>query len=74
MTRAQAVTFQWRTAGAPAVSGGSFDDVAVNAYYAGAVAWAVDNGLTNGTSATTFSPNGSVTRAQAVTFLYRELA
>lgn len=74
VTRAQAVTFQWRTAGSPAMSGGSFGDVAADAYYAGAVSWAVANGITNGTTATTFSPNTPVSRAQAVTFLYRELA
>lgn len=74
VTRAQAVTFQWRTAGSPAVSGGSFSDVAASAYYSGAVAWAVANGITNGTTATTFSPDTPVSRAQAVTFLYRELA
>ena len=74
VTRAQAVTFQWRAAGAPAVSGGSFADVAADAYYAGAVSWAVAGGITNGTTATTFSPNTPVSRAQAVTFLYRELA
>ena len=74
VTRAQAVTFQWRAAGSPAVSGGSFADVAADAYYAGVVSWAVANGITNGTTATTFSPNTPVSRAQAVTFLYRELA
>lgn len=74
VTRAQAVTFQWRAAGAPAVSGGSFADVAANAYYAGAVSWAVANGITNGTTAATFSPDTPVSRAQVVTFLYRELA
>lgn len=74
VTRAQAVTFQWRAAGSPAVSGGSFGDVAASAYYSGAVAWAVANGITNGTTATTFSPDTPVSRAQAVTFLYRELA
>lgn len=74
VTRAQAVTFQWRASGSPAVSGGSFADVAANAYYAGAVSWAVANGITNGTTAATFSPDTPVSRAQAVTFLYRELA
>ena len=74
VTRAQAVTFQWRASGSPAVSGGSFSDVAADAYYSGAVAWAVANGITNGTTATTFSPDTPVSRAQAVTFLYRELA
>ena len=74
VTRAQAVTFQWRASGSPAVSGGSFSDVAADAYYSGAVAWAVANGITNGTAATTFSPDTPVSRAQAVTFLWRELA
>ena len=74
VTRAQAVTFQWRAAGAPAMSGGSFGDVAAGAYYAGAVTWAVESGITNGTGADSFSPDAAVSRAQAVTFLYRELA
>ncbi|GAB2045871.1 hypothetical protein AGATL06_23700 [Agathobaculum sp. TL06] len=71
VSRAQAVTFQWRAAGSPAVSGGSFTDVAADAYYASAVAWAVENGVTNGTAATTFEPDAKVSRAQAVAFLYR---
>ena len=74
VTRAQAVTFQWRTAGSPAVSGGSFGDVAADAYYVNAVAWAVAGGITNGTGGNKFSPEVTVTRAQAVTFLWRELA
>ncbi len=74
VTRAQAVTFQWRAAGSPVVSGSSFGDVASDAYYVNAVTWAVANGITNGTSATTFSPDVVVSRAQAVTFLWRELA
>ena len=74
VTRAQAVTFQWRAAGSPVVAGSSFDDVAADAYYADAVIWAVANGITNGTSGTTFSPDAAVSRAQAVTFLWRELA
>ena len=74
VTRAQAVTFQWRAAGSPAVSGSSFADVADSAYYAGAVSWAVENGVTNGISATTFGPDVGVSRAQAVTFLWRQLA
>ena len=73
VTRAQAVTFQWRAAGSPAVSGGSFADVEADAYYADAVTWAVANSVTNGTSGTTFSPEVGVSRAQAVTFLYRQL-
>lgn len=74
VTRAQAVTFQWRAAGSPVVSGSSFGDVAADAYYVNAVTWAVANGITNGTSDTTFSPDVVVSRAQAVTFLWRELA
>ena len=74
VTRAQAVTFQWRAAGSPAVSGGSFADVADSAYYAGAVSWAVANGVTNGTGGSNFSPDVGVSRAQAVTFLWRQLA
>ena len=73
VTRAQAVTFQWRAAGSPVVSGSSFDDVSADAYYVNAVTWAVANGITNGTSDTTFSPDVVVSRAQAVTFLHREL-
>ena len=73
VTRSQAVTFQWRAAGSPAASGSSFADVAAGTWYTDAVTWAVANGITNGTSATTFSPDTAVSRAQAVTFLYREL-
>ena len=74
-TRAQIVTFLWRAAGSPepkAMKG--FDDVASNAYYAKAVAWAVENGITTGTSASKFSPNDPCTRTQAVTFLFRYAA
>ena len=67
VTRAQAVTFQWRAAGSPAVSGSNFADVADSAYYAGAVSWAVANGVTNGTGGSNFSPDVGVSRAQAVT-------
>lgn len=72
-TRAQAVTFLWRSMGSPApVSADhSFADVAENAYYHDAVLWAVENGLTTGTTDTTFSPNQTVTRAQFMTFLWR---
>ena len=73
VTRSQAVTFQWRAAGSPVVSGSSFGDVATDAYYVNAVTWAVANGITNGTGGNTFSPDVVVSRAQAVTFLYREL-
>lgn len=71
VTRAQTVTFLYRAAGSPAVNGGSFADVDANAYYADAVAWAVSEGITSGTSATTFSPDAACTRGQIVTFLYR---
>ncbi|MBS4879887.1 MAG: S-layer homology domain-containing protein [Firmicutes bacterium] len=70
-TRAHAVAFLYRLAGSPAVTGNSFQDVAADAYYNAAVAWAVQQGITNGTSETTFSPNETCTRAQIVTFLYR---
>ena len=73
VTRSQAVTFQWRAAGSPVVSGSSFGDVAADAYYVNAVTWAVANGITNGTGGNSFSPDVVVSRAQAVTFLYREL-
>ena len=74
VTRGQTVTFQHRAAGSPAVGGGSFADVAADAYYAPAVQWAVANGITNGTSSTTFSPDAPCTRGQIVTFLYRDMA
>lgn len=73
-TRAQIVTFLWRAAGSPEPkSGSSFADVAADTYYAKAVAWAVENGITKGTSETTFHPDETCTRAQGVTFLYRAL-
>lgn len=73
-TRAQIVTFLWRAAGSPEPkSGSSFADVAADAYYAKAVAWAVENGITKGTSETMFHPDETCTRAQGVTFLYRAL-
>ena len=74
VTRAQAMTFQWRAAGSPEVSDSSFGDVADGAYYADAVSWAVARGITSGTGGNTFSPDSPVTRAQAVTFLWKELA
>ena len=74
-TRAQIVTFLWRAAGRPEPqSKADFTDVPANAYYAKAVAWALENGITKGTSATTFSPDDPCTRAQAVTFLARALS
>ncbi|MBR4132137.1 MAG: S-layer homology domain-containing protein, partial [Oscillospiraceae bacterium] len=74
-TRGQIVTFLWRASGCPAPESGTnpFTDVAPDAYYAQAVAWAVEQGITNGTSPTTFSPNSTCTRAQVVTFLYRAM-
>lgn len=72
-TRAQAVTFLWRAAGSPAPKSTTmpFTDVPAGSYYEQAVLWAVENGITKGTSDTTFSPNLTCTRAQIVTFLWR---
>ena len=71
-TRAQIVTFLWRAAGSPEPKGMSgFVDVSADAYYAKAVAWAVEEGIVSGTSATPFSPDAVCTRAQSVAFLYR---
>ena len=71
-TREQAVTFLWRAAGSPTVSGESaFEDVGADAYYARAVAWAAQNGVTNGISQALFGTGSDCTRAQIVTFLYR---
>jgi len=72
-TRAQVVTFLWRAAGEPEPERMvcPFTDVAADAYYYKAVLWAVENGITNGTSADAFSPNATVTRAQTAAFLYR---
>ena len=71
-TRAQIVTFLWRAAGSPAPKDmSSFADVPADAFYAKAVAWAVENGITSGTSDGKFSPDATCTRAQSVTFLYR---
>ena len=73
-TRAQIVTFLWRAAGSPepkTVS--SFTDVPASAYYAKAVAWAIENGITNGMTETTLAPDATCTRGQSVTFLYRAL-
>ena len=73
-TRAQIVTFLWRAAGSPEPKAmSSFTDVPASAYYAKAVAWAVENGITNGMTETTFAPNATCTRGQSVTFLYRAL-
>ena len=72
-TRAQAVTFLWRAAGSPAPRSRTmpFTDVPAGSYYYDAVLWAVENGITKGTSDTTFSPNATCSRAQIVTFLWR---
>lgn len=72
-TRAQAVTFLWRTAGSPKPETRAmpFTDVPVGSYYYDAVLWAVENGITKGTSDTTFSPNMTCSRAQIVAFLWR---
>ena len=72
-TRAQIVTFLWRAAGSPTPKSkeSAFTDVVAGSYYETAVQWAVENGITSGTSATTFSPNAACTRAQTVTFLWR---
>ena len=71
-TRAQIVTFLWRAAGSPEPKNMSnFKDVPADSYYAKAVAWAVENGITGGTGDGKFSPNATCTRAQAMTFLYR---
>lgn len=72
-TRAQAVTFLWRTAGSPnpETRAMPFTDVPVGSYYYDAVLWAVENGITKGTSDTTFSPNMTCSRAQIVAFLWR---
>ena len=71
-TRAQIVTFLWRAAGSPGPKTMSdFSDVPADSYYAKAVAWAVENGITGGTGDGKFSPDATCTRAQAVTFLYR---
>ena len=74
-TRAQIVTFLWRSQKSPAAgTANPFTDVAADAYYANAVLWAAENGITGGTTATTFSPNNDCTRAQIVTFLFRYLS
>ena len=72
-TRAQAVTFLWRAAGSPAAKSGAmpFADVKAGSYYYDAVLWAVEQGITKGTSETMFSPDATCTRAQIVTFLWR---
>ena len=72
-TRAEAVTFLWRASGCPEPTSADsmFTDINSKSYYYKAVLWATENGITKGTSETTFDPNATVTRAQVVTFLYR---
>ena len=73
-TRAQAVTFLWRAAGSPVVNYAmGFTDVPADAYYAEAVRWAVSQGITTGATETTFAPDAPCTRAQIVTFIYRNV-
>lgn len=74
-TRAQIVTFLWRFEGSPApkTTNNPFTDVKPGSYYEKAVLWASESGVTAGTSATTFSPDATCTRAQVVTFLYRDM-
>ena len=73
-TRAQIVTFLWRVAGSPEPkSMSSFSDVSADSYYAKAVAWAVENGITTGTGDGKFRPDATCTRAQSVTFLFRAI-
>jgi hypothetical protein len=73
-TRAAAVTYLWKLAGSPKMSvNSSFTDVPASADFAQAVAWAVEQGVTNGVSASEFAPDSTCTRGQIVTFLYRNL-
>ena len=73
-TRGQIITFLWRAAGSPEPKTAvSFTDVPASSYYAKAVAWAIENGITNGMTETTFAPDATCTRGQGVTFLYRAL-
>ena len=73
-TRGQIITFLWRAAGSPEPKTTvSFADVPAGSYYAKAVAWAIENGITNGVTDTTFAPDATCTRGQSVTFLYRAL-
>lgn len=73
-TRAMAVTYLWKLAGSPEAAPAGFADVPEGSEYAGAVAWAVEKGVTGGTSATAFAPDQTCTRGQIVTFLYRAFA
>lgn len=73
VSRAQMITFLWRAAGSPVPTGDAtlFTDIPSNAYYADAVLWAIEHGITSGVSTTTFNPDATCTRAQIITFLYR---
>lgn len=73
-TRSDVVVYLWRLEGKPSAGSSNFTDVPSSADYAQAVAWAVQQGITTGTSGTTFSPNDTCTRGQIVTFLYRDMA
>ena len=73
-TRSMAVTYMWKAAGSPNAGKSGFTDVPANANYAGAVAWAVEQGITSGTGNGQFSPASTCTRGQIVTFLYRAFA
>ena len=73
-TRAATMTYLWKLAGKPSADAATFTDVTAGAEYAQAVAWAVKEGITAGTSSTTFSPDSTCTRAQIMTFLYRDFA
>ena len=73
-TRGQVATFLWRYEGKPSATGSNpFTDIKAGAYYYDAILWAVANGVTNGTSPTTFEPDTTCTRGQIVTFLYRDI-
>ena len=75
ISRAQMVTMLWRAAGSPAAQSGTvFQDVAAGSYYAQAVAWAIENGITTGVGNGRFDPNSTCTRAQIATFLWRAMA
>lgn len=75
VNRAQLVTFQWRAADSPTVkAANSFSDADSEDYYGTAMLWAIENSITAGTGRTTFSPEAICTRAQLVTFLYRQAA
>ena len=74
LTRAEVVTFLWRLAGSPRVEGAAkFQDVKAGSWYEAAVVWAAQAGITQGETATAFGPTHPCTRAQAVTFLFRQL-